>query len=590
LRAVGLGNGFLNALLDSDIEHSRAASILSDKSNQDAMDSLIKSAPTPEDLDLLEELDAGGIMPDELDHLGTLAKKGVNVDEVATVASLEDAGAPMDTIRQAVSETGDPFSGGTTQLPYQTELEQAFGEDFSDVGVHMGQAASLTGLAASAASDGQSVSFATANPSKEEVAHELTHVVQQRRNGRSGAGVSNADSAGEKEAEQTAKAAAAGQSVDVTQSNPGDISRGFLDSVGSFFSGAAKGGRDFFVGAYEGGRDMVTGLGSMVVGANKLINPAVWIFAPEETAKTWNHLKSTVTTVVSKPSVLWDAFKKPFVDDWTSGHPGKAFGRGFFELVSLVIGTKGLDKLGKGSKVSQVGTKLDDIANVGTKVDDIANVGTKVDDIGKAGTKVDDIGKAGTKADDIAKASDNSTSAATRQHVHEGGTVTSAQSPYYGKWDGSGIHSWDGLVSRVKKDGYRIKMIKTDPKTGVRRVEIQKIGVHPKTKQPVTGTIKKTIYPTKYSKAVIDEMGESVFQQARKGANGTKFDPPGAGGKVKKDGTLVDGYFEGTAKGPDGAEISIQGWYKDTPNGGHEITSHAPKFSKDWPETSKANW
>src|SRR4051812_43129775 len=42
-----------------------------------------------------------------------------------------------------------------------------------------------------------------------------------------------------------------------------------------------------------------------------------------------------------------------------------------------------------------------------------------------------------------------------------------------------------GIASRVTED----------PVTGARRVEVERIGVGPKTHTPVTGTIKKTVYP-----------------------------------------------------------------------------------------------
>lgn len=182
------------------------------------------------------------------------------------------------------------------------------------------------------------------------------------------------------------------------------------------------------------------------------------------------------------------------------------------------------------------------------------------------------------------------TSDDTRQHVHEGGTVDAPQSPYHGKWDGSGIHSWKALEARCDADGYTIKAVTHDPATGVRRVEIEKVGVDPRTGETVTGTIRKTIYPKTYTPKEIDELGEAAFQSAAKGESGTKFDPPGAGGKTKKDGTPVDGYFESIVEGPDGASISIQGWFKTNSAGQPEITSHAPRYAKDWPELKQSDW
>ncbi|MBK7756004.1 MAG: hypothetical protein IPI35_06265 [Deltaproteobacteria bacterium] len=139
-------------------------------------------------------------------------------------------------------------------------------------------------------------------------------------------------------------------------------------------------------------------------GLNNLVNPAMWVFAPEKTAQSWNTLTTTTKAVYAEPSIVWDAFKEPFVKDWNEGRPGAAIGRGVFEVVSLLVGAKGLDKLAKGSKVlnvvddaAKVGTKLDDAAKVGTKLDDVAEVGSKTDDVAKVGTKLDDAAEVGTR-------------------------------------------------------------------------------------------------------------------------------------------------------------------------------------------------
>ena len=135
-------------------------------------------------------------------------------------------------------------------------------------------------------------------------------------------------------------------------------------------------------------------------GVVNLTNPLIWAFAPEKTAQSWNTLTSAVKTVFTNPGAVWDAFKEPFVKDWTEGRPGAAIGRGVFEVGSLFVGTKGLDKLAKGSKLV---TLVDDAAKVGTKLDDAAKVGTKLDDVGAIGGKTDDVAKVGEKTDDVAK-------------------------------------------------------------------------------------------------------------------------------------------------------------------------------------------
>ena len=58
-------------------------------------------------------------------------------------------------------------------------MESSFGMDFSGVESHFGMSDALGQINANAATDGKSVAFADDNPSKETVAHELTHVAQQ---------------------------------------------------------------------------------------------------------------------------------------------------------------------------------------------------------------------------------------------------------------------------------------------------------------------------------------------------------------------------------------------------------------------------
>jgi WXG100 family type VII secretion target len=105
-------------------------------------------------------------------------------------------------------------------------------------------------------------------------------------------------------------------------------------------SSAASGGvlgaiGDFFGGAWDEGKDMVGGLWNMVAD-------------PVGTAKgLWYG--------VTHPSELWTAFKKPYVEAWESGHPWQAIGRGTLFAGSLLIGTKGLDKVGDAGKMGELG-------------------------------------------------------------------------------------------------------------------------------------------------------------------------------------------------------------------------------------------
>ncbi len=68
-------------------------------------------------------------------------------------------------------------------LPHQAQMERLFGEDLSGVTAHVGASASLGAAGARGAAQGDTVAFASANPSPSLVAHETAHVVQQRRAG-----------------------------------------------------------------------------------------------------------------------------------------------------------------------------------------------------------------------------------------------------------------------------------------------------------------------------------------------------------------------------------------------------------------------
>lgn len=112
-------------------------------------------------------------------------------------------------------------AGGGGAMPYATEMGLAFGEDFSSVNAHVGRAGEMRELGAAAATNGSSVAFADANPSRGVVAHELAHVVQSRRAGGAGVAmkslVSQPEHASEREADRAADQVAAGAPVGISQ-------------------------------------------------------------------------------------------------------------------------------------------------------------------------------------------------------------------------------------------------------------------------------------------------------------------------------------------------------------------------------------
>jgi len=110
---------------------------------------------------------------------------------------------------------------GGSEIPYRAEMEAAFGQDFGGVKAATGESAAMGAIGARAAASGEKVAFADASPDKSTVAHEMTHVVQERQSGGGGvqarSAVSSPGQASEREADAVAAKVVQGQSVDVSQ-------------------------------------------------------------------------------------------------------------------------------------------------------------------------------------------------------------------------------------------------------------------------------------------------------------------------------------------------------------------------------------
>jgi hypothetical protein len=113
---------------------------------------------------------------------------------------------------------GEATNGSSSSIPYRNEMEHAFDEDFSGVSAYFGQGKAMNRLNAHAATYGEQIAFGSFSPDKKLVAHELTHVVQQRRGGsvQLKSQLSGIDDAAEREADSVAERAAAGQRVNVS--------------------------------------------------------------------------------------------------------------------------------------------------------------------------------------------------------------------------------------------------------------------------------------------------------------------------------------------------------------------------------------
>ncbi|MGB1014606.1 MAG: RHS repeat-associated core domain-containing protein, partial [Nannocystaceae bacterium] len=142
---------------------------------------------------------------------------------------------------------------------------------------------------------------------------------------------------------------------------------------------------DVRVGVVKGARDTVVGLKDLAVGAFRL-SPVGRVIDREQWERSSRTLRETVSTIADDPGVLWDAVKEPYVKAIDEGRPGEAVGRGVFEIVTALVGTKGADKLAKGSKV---GAAADDVAAIVNKIDDVAPVGKA--DVATVGNKLGDV-------------------------------------------------------------------------------------------------------------------------------------------------------------------------------------------------------
>ncbi len=115
-------------------------------------------------------------------------------------------------------------------------MEQAFGQDFSNVDAHLGAREALDPMGARAAAMGEKVAFSETSPSKEIVAHELAHVVQARQSGVDSAvqaksAHSEPNHAAEVEADRVAGAVGQGEHAEVREAPGAAVQFSFWGAV-----------------------------------------------------------------------------------------------------------------------------------------------------------------------------------------------------------------------------------------------------------------------------------------------------------------------------------------------------------------------
>ncbi|NEQ95340.1 MAG: hypothetical protein F6K30_01180, partial [Cyanothece sp. SIO2G6] len=141
---------------------------------------------------------------------------------------------------------------------------------------------------------------------------------------------------------------------EVTQTNS-DL----FDKIGGFFVQASEQVEGFLTGFTEAGVETVEGVYNLGQGLWYLSGG--WVTNREKAQETWDSLQATGKAIITDPSLLFDAIVDPYVTAWEEKRYGAAIGRGTFELLTSLVGTKGLDKFAVGVKA---GDKISDLGEV----------------------------------------------------------------------------------------------------------------------------------------------------------------------------------------------------------------------------------
>ncbi len=120
------------------------------------------------------------------ESMGTPGKRSLTERLPPRPGAVNPAMLPRLQLGSEQAPSPDASSGPTgtgaapVELPHRAEMERRFGTSFESVEAHVGQRGGLNELGAHAAAEGDVVAFADENPDPDVVAHELTHVMQQR--------------------------------------------------------------------------------------------------------------------------------------------------------------------------------------------------------------------------------------------------------------------------------------------------------------------------------------------------------------------------------------------------------------------------
>ena len=173
---------------------------------------------------------------------------------------------------------------------------------------------------------------------------------------------------------------------------------------------------DFFGGVIDEGKDMIGGL--------------------------WHAATHPIDTIqglvhgITHPGELWDAFKKPFVEAWESGHPFRAIGRGALFAASLFVGVGEAEAAGKAGELARAAEVADAIR--AAKLAESARMASRFADTVDAAKA---LGQAARGSDEAAEIANMIARDAT--HIQEPATRV-----VLGKWEPTG-----GYIGEAKASG-----------------------------------------------------------------------------------------------------------------------------------------
>ncbi|AUX39514.1 uncharacterized protein SOCE26_009070 [Sorangium cellulosum] len=127
--------------------------------------------------------------------------------------------------------------------------------------------------------------------------------------------------------------------------------RGFWEQLGGFFKGIGQAAWETFefgeaAVQYMADMSPLGLVGDRVFGAFG-DEPPAWVPSLSRGKRTAGGMVQIGRAIWEDPSLIWEGIKEPYVKAWAEERYGEAIGRGTFDAVTVIVGAKGLDKVGK---------------------------------------------------------------------------------------------------------------------------------------------------------------------------------------------------------------------------------------------------